>query len=332
MRSQVPERVTVAGSGSIAQRHTRNLLALGVSEVLLWTTRDVSTVDAFEDPRVHPIATLPADPPDVAVVANDTSKHVGTTRELVAAGAHVLIEKPVAPALTSDLSLLLAEVREAGLVARVAYNLRFLPVLSRVADVLAAGTLGTPLFARIEVGQWLPDWRPDRPLEDMYSASSDRGGGVALDLSHEVDYMRMLFGQPIEWCTRTAHTGALPIAAPDVFDAVYSFTNGFTCTVHMDYLEKKTRRRIRIVGTTAVLECDIAAGTFALTGEGGGPDIADPVLFDTEATYVRELESFFAETAGAATSGVRLPTLDEGCEVLRLLFDGRAVEEVASDG
>jgi predicted dehydrogenase len=320
----VPRRVTVAGSGSIAQRHTRNLLALGVEEVLLWTARDVADVEAFSDARVRRVAELPADAPDVAVVANDTDRHVETARRLIRAGSHVLVEKPVAPMLSDALSRLCDEVDEAGLVARVAYNMRFLPALVRVRDVVASGALGDTLFARIEVGQWLPDWRPGRPLAASYSASESRGGGVALDLSHEVDFMCMILGRPAQWCARATRTGALPIASPDVFDAIYGFEGGSTCTVHMDYLEKPKRRRLRIVGTSGVLECDIAAGTLVLKADGGDQDLSAPGMFAGEATYTAEVLSFFAEVAGSGHGDVRLPTLREGADVLRLLCDGAA--------
>jgi predicted dehydrogenase len=246
---------------------------------------------------------------------------VETARTLVDVGAHVLVEKPVAAAPTAELSRLCDDVRASGLVARVAYNLRFLGALALVKDVVDAGALGQVLFSRIEVGQWLPDWRPDRPFAASYSASVARGGGVALDLSHEVDYMVMLFGLPAGWCVRVARTGALAIESPDVFDGIYSFSDGSTCTVHLDYLEKTLRRGLRIVGTDGVLECDIAAKRFRVDSARDVRDMSDPSLFDRAATFVDELESFFAEVAGDGRTGPRLPTLDDGAAVLRLLSD-----------
>ena len=49
---------------------------------------------------------------------------------------------------------------------------------------------------------------------------------MALDLSHELDYMRMLFGQPATWLTHEGHSGSLGIASADMFDAVYEFPEG----------------------------------------------------------------------------------------------------------
>ena len=83
---------------------------------------------------------------------------------------------------------------------RVAYNLRFLPVFREIERILREAVIGQTLFVRIEAGQHLGAWRPARPYALGYSASTARGGGVALDLSHELDYMRMLFGHPIACC------------------------------------------------------------------------------------------------------------------------------------
>lgn len=318
---QVPDRVLVVGSGSIAQRHVRNLLAMGVGEVLVQTARDVTDVDAFADPRVRIVAEVPDDRLPVALVANDTDKHVATARALVARGVHLLIEKPVAAARTPELDLLGEEIRRAGVVAGVAYNLRFLGAVEKTREILRAGTLGQPLFARIEVGQWLPDWRPNRQLSELYSASSARGGGVGLDLSHELDYMLMFFGQPREWCVRYSKTGVLGIDAPDVFEGVYSFQDGFTCTLHMDYLERLTRRRFRIVGSDAVLECDIAGKTLHVIGQGVEMHLHEEELFDTAATYTSELEAFFSAVSGGDAGP--LTTFEGAEEVLTLLSDGR---------
>lgn len=324
MSAIVPDSVLVVGSGSIAQRHARNMLALGVGEVIVITARDVTDVTDFADPRVRVSAEFPDPCPRYAVVANDTDKHVRTARDLVAVGAHVLVEKPIAAGLSPELEALAAEVAAAGRIVRVAYNLRFLGVMGVIRDALARQLLGQLLFARIQVGQYLPDWRPNRDISAGYSASVGRGGGVALDLSHEVDYMRMLFGQPREWYVRSSATGVLGIEAPDVFDGIYAYGSGFSCTVHMDYLERQARRQIRIVGADGILECDIIGGTIAIGTDAPITAEDSPAIFDTQTTYVAELESFFAECAGEAIAGARLPTLEDAADVLRLLVPAGA--------
>ena len=42
---------------------------------------------------------------------------------------------------------------------------------------------------------WLPDWRPQIEYKDSVSAKNDLGGGVLLELSHEIDLALWLFGK-----------------------------------------------------------------------------------------------------------------------------------------
>ena len=49
----------------------------------------------------------------------------------------------------------------------------------------------------------------------------------------------------------TARTGFLPIESDDIFEGIYRFSDGGTVRVHLDYLERAPRRRMRIVGSQA---------------------------------------------------------------------------------
>ena len=79
----------------------------------------------------------------------------------------------------------------------VGCNLRYMPSLQRVQEVLRRGVLGRIVRAQFEVGQNLAQWRPGRELGTSYSACAEQGGGVLLDLVHEVDLARWMLG-PLE--------------------------------------------------------------------------------------------------------------------------------------
>ena len=111
MNSAVRDPVLIVGSGSIATRHVRNLLELGAPEVLVLTSRDVSSLTDFQSDRVTAISSLPDDPPRLAIVANDTDQHVSTALALARHNMHILIEKPVAARIDNDLRLLAAEIQ-----------------------------------------------------------------------------------------------------------------------------------------------------------------------------------------------------------------------------
>jgi len=322
MIQAVPTRVLVAGSGSIAVRHVGNLLALGVAEVVVVTARDLSANDAFSSPRIRVVDSIPADCPPVALVATDTSRHVSVARELVAAGAHVLVEKPIATRDPREAKLLAEEAAASGRCVRVAYNMRLLGAIRRIGESITAGVIGDVLFARIEAGQWLPDWRPDRDYRQSYSASASEGG-VGLDLSHELDYMCALFGIPSSWKTLRARTGQLQIESEDVFEGLYSYSNGSIVSVHLDYLERVSRRMLRVVGAEGSIECDMIGRRLEVISAQGVSVKRDAELFDISETYVSEVTSFFDEIVGGPKV---LPTIEDGLDVLRLLNDSPEVD------
>lgn len=313
----LPSRILVVGSGSIARRHIRNLRSLGVEEIVVWTQRRPEQV-GLQELAVDIVSQLPNDCPKYAIVANDTDKHVAVAGALIERGAHVLVEKPLAAGLSREAIQLRELAETSGLIARVAYNLRFLGVFHEIEAVLAAGALGALTMVDIEAGQWLPDWRPGTDYRQSYSAHRERGGGVDLDLSHEVDYMCMLFGSPERSWVHKRNTGVLGIDAPDVFDAIYDFADGLRCTVHLDYLSKPVRRRMRVHGTEGSIECDLANKRLVVRRGNLEQVVDSPDLFDVEATYRAELLDFFLEAAGE-TASMKLPDLEAGCEVLALL-------------
>lgn len=319
MTVEIPDRVLVVGSGSIAARHVRNLLALGVGEVVVVTHRDLSSTPDFQDGRITVAPDLPDDCPRIAIVANDTDRHVGAALALVRRGSHVLVEKPIAPAVDDRLVALAAEADCRAVVVRVAYNLRFLPVFREVERILRDGALGKLLFVRIEAGQYLPDWRPSRDHVAGYSASPARGGGVALDLSHELDYLRMLFGHPTVCATHHVRSDSLGIESPDIFEAIYDLAGGGVCSVHLDYLEPKLRRRMRIVGTSGIIECDIAGRRLSVEIEAATETLVGDELFDTTQTYVDEIISFLQEVSRDESCATQLPTVADAQAVLELL-------------
>ncbi|MFA5844073.1 MAG: Gfo/Idh/MocA family oxidoreductase [Coriobacteriia bacterium] len=310
-------RAIVVGCGSIGRRHVANLLDAGADKVTVVSSYAGCGEHFGGDPRVSVAGSLDAAFGDVAVVANDTVGHLAAAVALAERGVDLLVEKPLA-ASTEGVEALRDAAARSGAGVAVAYNMRLLPALRRVRDIVASGALGRLYFARFEVGQYLPDWRAGRDYRETYSAHSDRGGGVALDLSHELDCMRFFFGDPAHWKVLCARASELEIDSEDVFEGMYAYASGFACSVHLDYLEKGTRRRVRIVGSNGEIECDLAGKRTRIVIDGVETLLTDPALFDMAATYVAETAEFLA-TRGR---GGGLASLEDGVWALRLLEDG----------
>jgi len=132
--------------------------------------------------------------PQAAVIANPASHHLDLAMPLAQAGVHLLVEKPVSSS-THRVSELIEVCRVRGITLMTGYNLRFLPSLKRFRELLEEKRVGRVLSVRAEIGQFLPSWRPGFDYRQSVSARATLGGGVLLELSHEIDYLRWLFGR-----------------------------------------------------------------------------------------------------------------------------------------
>ncbi len=133
-----PLRLAVIGTGHLGRIHAR--LAANLPSVRL-----VAVVDSLVDARESVAADTGARPVashhelvgeiDAAIVATPTSTHQQVASELMKAGVHTLIEKPLAPTL-GECEHLVHLARQQSLVLQVGHVERFNPALTSVRDKL----------------------------------------------------------------------------------------------------------------------------------------------------------------------------------------------------
>lgn len=312
-------KALVVGCGSIGRRHIGNLLKLDKIEEISVFTQNADCLDYFEDTsKIAVIGSLDDVDADFAIIANETSKHVDTAVALTKKNIHLFIEKPVSHDLKAVHSFT-ELVRTRKIKVFIAYNLRFLGVMSYLKGLMADRIIGDLYFARIEAGLYLPLWRSGRDYRNSYSAKKEKGGGVAFDLSHEVDYMRYLFGDPCYWKVLKSKVSELEIDSNDVFEGIYQFDNGFMCSVHLDYLQQESRREIRIIGSKSIITCDFTKKKITKKTDDRELVVDDEALFDINKSYMDELAHFIKSIEQGADPKI---TLEDGIKTLRLLEDG----------
>jgi len=198
--------------------------------------------------------------PDIAIVASPAPFHLTTSLALAQSGVHLLIEKPISNNI-DGVDELLDFCCTNNQVIQVGYNLRLLNTLQRFRDEVNQGVIGEVLSVRCEIGQYLPTWRPDSDYRKGVSARSDMGGGALLELSHELDMLRWVFGE-ISWVS--AWMDRLSNLEIDVEDCVMlqlGFRNGAAAQVSMDLLRHDTTRTCTAIGSKGSLRWDAIAGS-----------------------------------------------------------------------
>ncbi|SFV68618.1 Legionaminic acid biosynthesis protein PtmF [hydrothermal vent metagenome] len=125
----------------------------------------------------------------------------------------------------------------------VGYVLRFHPLLVKLKTLLQNETV---INVNIKCGQYLPAWRPERDYRESYSAKKEEGGGVLLDLSHEIDYLQWLFGKMKEIKSYQVKISDLEIDSDDITLLIGKTDKNIMVSLSLDYISKISHRRVHV--------------------------------------------------------------------------------------
>lgn len=282
--------------GSIGRRHCINLKK-HVPDACLYFCRLNGKHDDFSQQfEAEVITSIEQAPNDIDAVFLCTPSYIRKEiyEEVFNRNIPLYIEKPIAASL-SEINWLKAKMQTYTAPSLVGFNLRFLPVLNVIRDLLAANKLGSVCRALFEVGQYLPDWRPSINYREIYSAQKSMGGGVILDLFHEIDLAYYLFGQFSSALITSNKFSHLDIDVEDTAIILLQRSTGPLVAVNMDYIARKPIRMFRIVGDMATLSCDILGKKLIIEHSSSVDDILlDESFFDINSTYMCALEEFLS--------------------------------------
>jgi len=292
----------VVGCGSIGERHIRNLKQMKVVEIVACDTRKDRCLEikrkyclneTFQDYRealrqeIHSV-----------LVCTPNAFHVPVALDAVRQGCHVFIEKPLSHNL-DGVAELLRTSDENRLVVSVGFNLRYHPNLNKMKKLLEAKAIGKVICARVEVGQYLPDWHPWEEYKKGGSAQNKLGGGIILDATHELDYITWLLGDVQEIFCFADKLSNLEIDTEDTAEILLKFDSGIFANIHMDYIQRSYSRSCKIIGDEGTLIWDFSKNLVkCYRAEVQGWEIYGQEKFDYNDTYLNEMRHFIRCTTG----------------------------------
>lgn len=309
-------RVAVVGVGSLGQHHAR--IASGSDHVELVSVVDSNEArgrEIAEKFNTQWTATLSEVLPqvDAVQIAAPTGFHYGLGVEVLHAGKHLIMEKPLAATLEEGELLLgeLAKARNAnpGLVASVGHLERFNPA---VQALRAKGF--TPRFAEATRVSPFP----------MRSMEVD----VIMDVMiHDLDLLLALIGRPVI----DVEAFGIPVLTKfaDVVNARLKFQGGAFATVTASRVARKKERTLRAFGEMAYASLDFAAQKLEilrLTQGAEGPQVLPETVDIVEGEPLKlELEAFYAACQGKGGDTVPWTDAFEAMRVANLVQ--KAVEK-----
>ena len=206
--------------------------------------------------------------PDAVLVTGPASDRLDVIANLHGVSVPLFIEKPLAGTL-QDAHSILTQLRVGTNACQLGYNLRFSTSLEFFRDYLQQERKGKVKRFVAETGQYLPDWRPDRDYRETVSARSDRGGGVLLELSHEIDYLRWIFGE-VDWVRATLlRQSELEIDVEDTVHLTIGFEKSISgkqliANLNMDFIRHDPTRSCTVIGDKGSLRWDGISGEVSL--------------------------------------------------------------------
>ena len=237
-----PLRIALIGAGAFVRKaHAPSLLELGeIAQIAAVYSRTRASAQAVADSLPYPVEVytevdaLLADGSFEAVdVVLPAPLLPATVLKALAAGKHVISEKPIATSVAQGQALISDSKTCADRVWMVAENWRYEEAFQVAAEAVRSGRIGQPLFCDLSLQ--LPVM-PDSPyLQTAWRRSDEFPGGFLLDGGvHHVAGLRTLLGEIESVCARTAsHRPDLPPA--DTMSVALRFASGVVGTYLITY-------------------------------------------------------------------------------------------------
>jgi predicted dehydrogenase len=337
-----PIGVAVVGTGFGARVHVPALRAAGFDVVALVGTDADRTARRAERREVRHACTSLAEAlslpgVDAVTIAAPPAAHADLALEAIAAGRHVICEKPFALDAAQATGVLDA-ARAAGVVHALGHELRWFPERVAVLRALRAGAVGEArLVSVVDFVSLLTN--PQIRMPAWYFDPAAGGGWLGASGSHAIDMLRLWLGEFASVTATTCVAHGDPAGADDSFVLHFTLRSGAIGVLQQTGGAWRGVGHTVISGTTGTLAIDggrawvaDADGRRPLDepaddgGAGGSEDpnaLAQMTNMELPA-YTRLCEAFARAIRGEEPRGdVPLPTFDDGVAAMRVMDAAR---------
>lgn len=303
-------KVGIIGAGHIAHIHARHSTRVvgtrltAIADMHLPKAEELAAsygATAYESV----VSLLSGAEVDAVIVATPTETHGPIVEQALAAGKHVLCEKPMG-LTTTECDAMIAAAKQAGKHLAVGQVVRFFPEYSNAKRQIDSGAVGKPAAVRVRrtVGG-----RPDN--SDWYS-DPKRGGGVMFDLLvHEFDWLQWCFG-PITRVYAQSLTPKLAAGNVSIDYALLTLRHATGVITHVEGCWGNPNgfsTAFEVAGDGGLLSHDSRRATSLVRSIPGSKPVASGPLYLHNDPYYQQLVAF---TETVRTGITLLATGEEG--------------------
>ena len=239
-RAHIPALMTVANAKIVAIQSRTAEKASAVASAL-WPTADgrPNIYDNFD-------RMLARERPDAVCIFTPNRFHREYTLRAIAAGAHVLVEKPMAPC-AADARAMVDAASHAGRVLMVSMQRRYGGLESIVKEAIGSGAIGKPYFFRGRLSHGGPEgWAPG---QRWFTDASQAGGGASLDLGVHVADLAIWYLGAVSSVSGEVATLGKDIEVDDTGAMLLKFASGAIGVVEASWSSRPPLSAIEIYGS-----------------------------------------------------------------------------------
>ena len=249
-------KILIVGYGSIGKRHLENILLQKNMKVIICTKRkDLGKLQDRGIVIVNTIANALLHKPNIAFITNETSYHVKTAIKLAENGIDLFIEKPLSHSI-KDIKKLEKIATDKKIIVQIGCDHRFHPCIKKIKNILDNNKIGKIISVHVENSSYLPDWHPYEDYRKGYAARKELGGGIALTMIHELDFLYWFFGDIKKVFSITGKYSNLEISADDLSMMTLIFNKNIIAHVHLDYFSRPEFKSCKIKGIDGTIYWD----------------------------------------------------------------------------
>lgn len=233
----------VIGAGSIGRRHYANLHKLGADVILIsWRGSNLNKIFLQLSPHKGNLA---------VIVATSTNIRMSLIDKCAKIGAALYIEKPIA-FRSEDIKKIYSLPSNVLKRSVAGFMLRYHPLVNDLLKYVPKNMYR----ASFEIGHNVNKWRKNWKFSKSYSSNS-QGGGVLLDLCHEIDLAFLLCGRAnLKSVYSIGHNDYENVDISTMLN--FSNNSSLVFSVSMDYLAPSLIRKGSLLGTDSYLDYDIS--------------------------------------------------------------------------
>lgn len=255
-------KVLLIGTGSIAERHLKNIFKINRSADISIYSKNENRAKKFVKKFKQSIRItknlFKTNNFTHIIIASSTNTHNKYIKLLAAKSKNIYCEKPIP--YDKDFKFLNTKkfLNKYNFQIKIGYQFRHNPAIKFIHKELKKRENKKLFLIKFLCGQNLKDWRKNSNYKNLFSAGQKKYGSVYWELSHEIDLVNFIVGKPNLVFSNHQNTNFLKIKVDDLSNTILNFKKkNISCSISLEMISPILYRKLIIVTLSNYYELDL---------------------------------------------------------------------------